>query len=101
MKQEDILAIELTGTNLDDCTIAEYLEALLTTLWEEGEGFSSNRPFGNSGWQYDIYKGLVREKVVKGTLDDDGYIEDFDEEAAQQVVLQLIQFVFYGDPSND
>jgi hypothetical protein len=34
----------------DNITIRDYLRILLETLWEEGEGFSGKRPFGNSGW---------------------------------------------------
>ena len=35
-------------------SIRGYLKTLLTTLMAEGEGFSGKRPFGNSGWEYEL-----------------------------------------------
>lgn len=60
----------------DDLSVREYLRGLLLTLWDEGEGFSGKRPFGNSGWEYDLYKPLIREGFIKGKLDEYGYIEN-------------------------
>jgi hypothetical protein len=50
-------------------TIKGYLKALLTQLWAEGEGFSGKRPFGNSGWEYDLYKALLAAGLVEGRVD--------------------------------
>jgi hypothetical protein len=72
-----------------EVTLREYLKALLERLWEEGEGFSGKRPFGNSGWEYDLYKGLVSAGAVKGTLDS-GYVDEVDEDAANKLVFQAI-----------
>lgn len=36
-------------------TVGGYLIALLRQLWQEEEGFSGKRPFGNSGWTWDLY----------------------------------------------
>ena len=49
-------------------TIKGYLKALLFTLWDEGEGFSGKRPFGNSGWENDLAFALVKGKFIKGTI---------------------------------
>jgi hypothetical protein len=57
-------------------TIRGYLAALLRELWTDGEGFSGKRPFGNSGWEWDLYAALVRAGFVAGTFDEDGYLED-------------------------
>lgn len=76
-----------------DMTVREYLCALLSTLWNEGEGFSGKRPFGNSGWEFGIFKVLIREGAVEGSLDEDGYIEDMNGEAqkkANAIVFGLI-----------
>jgi hypothetical protein len=79
------------GTNI---TIRDYFRILLETLWDEGEGFSGKRPFGNSAWEYELYTPLVKHGFVRGTLDEDGYIESFDSLAANQLVFDLIQFSF-------
>jgi hypothetical protein len=73
-----------------EVSIREYLHELLTELWREGEGFSGKRPFGNSGWEYDLYKPLIQAGVVPGSIDEDGYINDVDAPFANAVVFRLI-----------
>ncbi len=91
MTFQEILAIEFESRDLQrTLTIEEYLKELLRTVWKEGEGFSGKRPFGNSGWQYDIYAPLITHQLIAGKLDEDGYIEDIDEKAGDKLVLSLI-----------
>lgn len=78
-------------SDLDDgTTLRTYFKALLATLWREDEGFSGKRPFGNSGWTYDIYGALVSGGFVEGVLDEDGCPEAFDDLVADALVLQMI-----------
>ena len=67
---------------------------MLITLWNEEEGFSGKRPFGNSGWKWEIYTALVSAKVVDGKLDEDGYIEEVDFPEADNVGANIIFAVF-------
>lgn len=100
MKTVEITYDQLLDLKLDNpdfpenFTIRDYLRQLLTTLWVEKEGFSGKRPFGNSGWEYDLYKPLVAAGVVPGTLDEDGYICDVDEVQGSVVIHSLIDYVF-------
>lgn len=62
-------------------TPRDYFKRLLTTLWREVEEFSGKRPFGNSGWDWDLGIALTKagyshdfQKLV--TLDEDGLVED-------------------------
>jgi len=71
-------------------TVREYLAALLAELWKAGEGFSGKRPFGNSGWEWEVYTALVREELVPGVIDDDGYLDEVDQDAADRVVREAI-----------
>jgi hypothetical protein len=74
-------------------TVRGYLIALLHDLWREEDGFSGKRPFGNSGWQYDIYAPMGRAGWIVMTLDEDGYVEDFTAEEhrkAESLVLSAI-----------
>lgn len=73
-----------------EVTIREYLRELLVTLWCEGEGFSGKRPFGNSGWERDLYKPLIAACVIAGELDEHGRIEECDDGAGHNVILGLI-----------
>lgn len=71
-------------------TVGEYLVLLLTELWKEGEGFSGKRPFGDGSWQHELYVPLVAAKLIEGELDEDGYIEQLDERAADKVIADAI-----------
>lgn len=76
------------GTNI---TIRQYLKELLKKLWNEGEGFSGKRPFGNSGWQYELYTPLIKAKFITGVFDENGYIEDCDTDLANTLILEAIE----------
>jgi hypothetical protein len=86
MTRDEILDLR---TN-DGETIRNYFISLLETLWKEGEGFSGKRPFGDSGWQYDLYYPLAKAGLIKAEFDQD-YLEDFDQEKADKLILELIQ----------
>lgn len=95
-KEEFEKAISITfdsdaGNNL---TIKGYLKELLSTIWAEGESFSGKRPFGNSGWKYDLYAPLVKSGLVKGELDEDGYVQEIDTDAAYDMVNEIIEYIF-------
>ena len=77
-------------------TVVEYLKALLTELWQEEEGFSGKRPFGDSGWQFDVYKGFVAAKLIKGDIDTEGeedWLNECDGEAGLALVLEVIKLL--------
>lgn len=68
---------QILDTPMDDYgTVRGFLVALLDRLWDERDGFSGKRPFGDSGWEYDVYKALAAAGHVQVTLDEDGYVED-------------------------
>ena len=56
-----------------DLSVREYLRILLMGVWDEGECFDGKRPFGNSGWESDIYDPLAIAGFIAGTIDQDGY----------------------------
>jgi len=89
----EILDLLMEENDADAVTVRDYLKALLTELWIEEEGFSGKRPFGNSGWQYDVYTALIKSDMVEGTLDEDGYIEDCDSEEADKLILEAIRML--------
>lgn len=87
----NILDIEMEQNDAGATTVREYLKALLTTLWAEGEGFSGKRPFGNSGWEFDLYKPLIKAGAVVGKLDEDGCIDSVDKGAAFRAIQEAIK----------
>jgi hypothetical protein len=72
-------------------TVRAYLIKLLTCVWEDGESFNGKRPFGNSGWQYEVYAALIKAGIIKGILDEDGDIENVDYRAADDLVGEAIE----------
>jgi hypothetical protein len=94
MTYKDYANIPMQDNDAGAKTIGDYLKLLLLTLWDEEEGFSGKRPFGNSGWQYEIYKALISAKVVNGKLDEDGHIDEVDYYTADNVVRQIIVGAF-------
>ena len=79
---QKILSISFFSDDLErNVTIKEYLKELLLVLWSQQEGFSGKRPFGNSGWSWDLYKALIENGVKCGSLDSDGYVEHVTDDA--------------------
>lgn len=81
-----ILGLPMAENDAGADTVGGYLVELLRKLWREREGFSGKRPFGNGGWDCDLYKPLITAKVIKGALDSDGYVEDVDPIAAAHAI---------------
>lgn len=80
MTGQEILALPMEENDSGATTVRGYLKALVTELWSEGESFSGKRPFGNSGWEYELYRPLVKAGLVGD--DGDGYPQDTLEAAA-------------------
>ena len=79
----------------DGITIGDYLKYLLNTVWHEGEGFSGKRPFGNSGWEYELYLPLIKAGIVGGKINSDGYLETFDKKSARNLITNLINQITF------
>lgn len=94
---QQILALPMAENDADAQTIGQYFTALLHTLFLQTEGFSGKRPFGNSGWDSDIDKALIRADAIWGSFDEDGYIEDFDAPSASAIVFDTIAFLHKAD----
>lgn len=91
MNADEILDLPMNENDAGAATIRDYFKKLLSELWIEGEGFSGKRPFGNSGWDLEIYTTLVEHHLIKGNFDEDFYIENVDYEAGNRLVLGLIE----------
>lgn len=85
----------------DNLTVRDYLRVLLSRLWDEQEGFSGKRPFGNSGWEYDLLTPLAKAGFVDlGPLSDDGEPYNWTKEqksAAMVYVSSLIAAAFHAE----
>lgn len=95
----EILGTPMGSNDADAATVGDYLCELLTVLWRAGED-AIKRPFGNSGWQYEVYAALVAAGHVEGRIDEDGYLEDVDNRAADDLIVAAIAGLLRtGDPA--
>jgi hypothetical protein len=92
---QQVLGLPLPSNDAGAATVRGYLIELLAELWKEEEGFSGKRPFGNSGWQYELYTPMGRAGMIDGlTLDEDGYVDQFppgSRRAADALILAAIR----------
>lgn len=61
---QQVLDLEMGDNDADAPTVRAYLTKLLTTVWEEEEGFDGKRPFGNSSWQDEVYDVLIEHGLA-------------------------------------
>lgn len=77
--------------DLGECTIREYLVELSRRCWREEDSFSGKRPFGNSGWKWDVCFALARGGFIGCERDEDGDFVDVDEKAAEKIIEEAFQ----------
>ena len=96
----DALELRFDSDVGDDMTVRQYLHALLRTLWDEQESFSGKYPFGNSGWDHDLYGPLAKAGFVDlGPLGEDGEPYNWTAEQinlAHAYVHDLISVAMFG-----
>lgn len=87
----DVLALPVEeGNDADAATVGEYLIKLLGLVWLERDSFSGKRPFGSSGWASDLEAPLVRAGYVRGSFDEDGFLETVDSDQAHLLITKAI-----------
>ena len=89
IKPLDVLTTKMISNDAGAKTIKEYLIELLKAVWEEGESFSGKRPFGNSGWEGELYASLVKQGLVEG----DSELTPNDDDEARQLITEAIQYL--------
>ena len=94
MNSSNILDLPMGHNDAGASTIRDYLCCLLPTVWEEGEGFSGKRPFGNSGWENELYETLAKWQVIDGVenVDCDGnkYWDGYDKSQGRDRINECI-----------
>jgi len=85
---QQILDLPLPTNSSGATTVRGYLVALLTELWQHCEDFSAKRPFGMSGWPYDLAEPLVRAGFAQGHFTEHDELElDRDEWRAIETLI--------------
>lgn len=91
MTPTEILDIPMQPNDAGAATIRAYLVALLSELWKHGEAFGGKRPFGNSGWEYELYEALGRAGAITITFGEEGYLDDCDTDRGSELIEQAIR----------
>lgn len=100
MTPQQLLGLPLPENDSGADTVRGYLIALLTQVWQEGEGFSGKRPFGNSSWEYDLYDAMARAGIVEADPpDSEGYVSIRYEAKANADELILAAIKALGETS--
>ena len=86
-----VLKFEYGRWDLDLCTIRHYLVELAKQCWIEEECFGGKRPFGNSGWKWDVYGALAEGGFITGTKDEDGNWDDMDRVAGDAIIAACFE----------
>lgn len=84
------LDVRFTSSVGNQLTVRDYLHKLLAKLWRDGESFSGKRPFGVTGWEYELYMPLEASGFLGTTDTDEGL------SAARDYVELLINAAFNG-----
>lgn len=93
----ELLHLEINDPDSGAQTVGQFLGLLLSTLWLQAEEFSGKRPLSNSDWQYTVYKAMGKAGIAEIEFDEDGYIENFTNEAqisADELILQSIKLMY-------
>ena len=88
---QQILDLALEDNDAGAATVRDYLKKLLSELWTYEADFSGKRPFGNSGWQNEVYLALANEGWITAFVDKDGDLEDIDGIAGDRLIMSAIE----------
>lgn len=96
MTREEIhnLPIKIRDLN-ETVTMKHYFHMLLLKLWVDEDSFSGKRPWGNSGWTFDVFIVLINNGLIPGIIDEDGCVKEVDEDEAKAfVITEIINPIF-------
>lgn len=86
---KDVLKMDVEGTSL-----RVMLKDLLTMVLLQGEQFDGKRPWGDSGWEFDIYRAMVLNGFIKGTVDEYGDIYNYSVAECDELILRCVEEIF-------
>lgn len=85
-----VLAAPMPRNGADAATVADYLVALLSTLWRDEADFRGYAPFGREGWQHEVYEAMFRAGGFSVGRTDEMGVREVDVERADALVQAAI-----------
>lgn len=96
---EKVLAAPLAdGNDAGAADVRGYLYELLRTLWKEDSHFSGKRPFGNSGWQHEVYDALAEAGLLESAEKDEDDDWDLDPREADNLIYRALIHLMLRKP---
>ena len=86
----EVLLCPMQQNDAHAATVGQYLIALSRRVWVENEGFSGKHPFGNSGWDYEVFEALGAAGYIDVDRDKWGD-ETYDEQQAGVLIKQAYE----------
>jgi hypothetical protein len=80
-----VLMLQMQPNDANAETVRDYLIRLLILVWRDGEGFDGKRPFGNSGWEHELFTTLAKAGLIQSSSDEFDYY-DFDRSAGRDLI---------------
>ena len=77
----------------DNVSIKTYIKEILKVLWLEPDDFNGKRPLGNSGWQFDLYKAMIKKNIIEGEVDDYGCVDSVNMTDADKLIIDYISIL--------
>lgn len=88
-KIEDVLDMDVGGR-----PFRAMLKDLLTMVLLQGEEFDGKRPWGDSGWEWDIYNAMVVNGFVRGVVDEYGDVDGVDITECDELIMRCVEEIF-------
>lgn len=70
-------------------SLREYLRLMLSELWQRHSDFDGKRPYGASGWKFDVYAAMIRAGVLEGAMDENGFVQKLNKEDMDQADIMI------------
>lgn len=85
-----LLDFRFNDGDLGDVSLREYFQELLIRIWDEGEDFRGKRPFGSSGWAWDLRRAVILAGAVPGVVENGTVVQLDDVDAADRIIRGLM-----------
>lgn len=94
---EQILDLIVSG-DFGTGTVREYLSDLLGLVWDEKAGFDGKRPWGNSGWEWELYQSMIDAGFLAAdpSYDDSRQLDEDGRRKADDLIAQAIKALGKG-----
>lgn len=87
-----VLDLNVEG-DFGEGTVREWLIDLLAMVWTEREGFNGKRPWGNSSWEWEVYRAMINAGFLTAHRDqyDEERLSEDERRKADRLIADAIR----------